>query len=276
MNSVTAALIRDTFREALARRVFWGLFALSTLMILFILFLLRIDIVEGAVSTVGIFGTSLSRRIWNPERLVNHAHAAVAAFLYTFGMLLALFASATLVPSMLEPGRIELLLSKPLSRPQLILGRYVGNLLVIAANITWLFAGVWVILGWKTHVWHTGFLYAILTTIAAYAVLLAVIVLVAVVWESAALATMIPVALVIMSPILAQRDTMEKLLSSDLSRLIWNVFYYVLPKIYEIGWITRRFTFGQPIQDWMPLWSSAAFGAATLMAGIWIFARRDF
>jgi ABC-type transport system involved in multi-copper enzyme maturation permease subunit len=276
VNSLTAALVRDTFREALARRVFWGLFALSTLMILFILFLLRIDIVEGAVSTVGIFGTPLNRRIWNPERLVNHAHAAVAAFLYTFGMLLALFASATLIPSALEPGRIELLLSKPVSRTHLILGRYLGNLLVVAVNVAWLFIGVWLVLGWKTHIWHRGFLYAIFTTIAAYAVLLTVIVLVSVVWESAALATMIPVALVIMSPILAQRDTMEKLLSSDLSRQIWNVFYYVLPKIYEIGWITRRFTFGQPVQDWMPLWSSAAFGAVTLAAGLWIFAKRDF
>jgi ABC-2 type transport system permease protein len=276
VNRLTLALIHDTFREALARRVFWGLFALSTAMILFILFLLRIDIVEGAVTTVGIFGTSLSRRIWNPERLVNHAHATVAAFLYTFGMLLALFASATLMPSVLEPGRIDLLLSKPISRPHLIIGRYIGNLLVVAVNIAWLFVGVWLILGWKTHIWHKGFLYAIFTTIAAYAVLLAVIVLVAVVWESAALATMIPVALVIMSPILAQRDTMQKLLSSDLSRQIWDVFYYVLPKIYEIGRITRNFTFAQPVPDWMPLWSSAAFGAVTLAAGIWIFAKRDF
>jgi ABC-type transport system involved in multi-copper enzyme maturation permease subunit len=274
--SLTTALIQDTFREALARRVFWGLFVLSTAMILFILFLLRIDVVEGAVSTVGIFGTSLSRRIWNPERLVNHAHAAVAAFLYTFGMLLALFASATLMPSMLEPGRIELLLSKPVSRPHLILGRYIGNLLVVSVNIGWLFTGVWLILGWKTRIWHTGFLWAIVTTIAAYAVLLAVIVLVSVVWESAALATMVPVALVIMSPILAQRETMEKLLSSDLSRRIWNVFYYVVPKIYEIGRITRRFTFGQPVDDWMPVWSSAAFGFTVLAAGIWIFAKRDF
>ena len=56
--SITAtwALIRDTFREALARKIFWGLFTLSTLMILFFLFLLKIDIVEGAVATISVFG----------------------------------------------------------------------------------------------------------------------------------------------------------------------------------------------------------------------------
>jgi len=39
---VTLALISDTFREALARKIFWVLFGLSTLLILFFLFLLRI------------------------------------------------------------------------------------------------------------------------------------------------------------------------------------------------------------------------------------------
>ena len=44
----TWAIVVDTFREAFARKVFWGLFALSTLIVLFMLFLIRIDIVEGA------------------------------------------------------------------------------------------------------------------------------------------------------------------------------------------------------------------------------------
>ena len=56
--SATWALIRDTFREAFARKIFWGLFGLSTVMILFFLFLLKIDIVEGAMATVSLFGRS--------------------------------------------------------------------------------------------------------------------------------------------------------------------------------------------------------------------------
>ena len=52
MLTITAALIRDTFREAFARKIFWGLFGLSTLMILFFLFIMKIDIVEGATATL--------------------------------------------------------------------------------------------------------------------------------------------------------------------------------------------------------------------------------
>ena len=113
---VTLALIRDTFREALARKIFWVLFGLSTLLILFFLFLLRIDLVAGATATVSLFGRQTGN---NPdvERLVRGVYGGIATFLYTWGMFLAVFASAGLVPSILEPGRIELLLSKPLESP---------------------------------------------------------------------------------------------------------------------------------------------------------------
>ncbi len=123
---VTLALIQDTFREALARKIFWVLFGLSTLMILFFLFIMRIDIVAGASATVSLFGQQ-TRDNPDANRLVRGVYGGIASFLYTFGMFLAVFASSGLVPSVLEPGRIELLLSKPLSRSHLLLGRYLGN-----------------------------------------------------------------------------------------------------------------------------------------------------
>src|ERR1700676_2104504 len=155
--SATLALIRDTFREALARKIFWGLFGLSTVMILFFLFLLKIDIVEGAMATVSLFGRS-SNRATDLEKLVRGVYGGIATYLYIWGMVIAVFASAGLVPSVLEPGRIELLLSKPISRTHILLGRYAGNVLVISCNVISLVLGVWLILGFKTGIWDSRFL----------------------------------------------------------------------------------------------------------------------
>jgi ABC-type transport system involved in multi-copper enzyme maturation permease subunit len=148
MLSTTVALVRDTFREAFARKIFWGLFGLSTLMILFFLFLLKIDLVEGAMATVSLFGRSTNRTT-DVDRLVRGVYGGIATFLYTWGMFLAVFASAGLIPSVLEPGRIELLLSKPVSRTHILLGRYLGNVLVVSCNVIFLVLGVWTILGVK-------------------------------------------------------------------------------------------------------------------------------
>src|ERR1700722_11040158 len=223
---VTIALIRDTFREALARKIFWVLFGLSTLLIVFFLFLLRIDIVAGASATVSLFGRDTGSNP-NVERLVRGVYGGIATFLYTWGMFLAVFASAGLVPSVLEPGRLELLLSKPLSRSHILLGRFAGNVLVVLLNTTYLVLGVWIILGVKTGIWSPVFLISIATTTFIFAVLLSVVVLIGVLFDSASLSTMVAVALMIISPILAQTNVMMRLLSSEWSRSLWRGLYYV-------------------------------------------------
>jgi ABC-2 type transport system permease protein len=272
---VTLALIRDTFREALARKIFWVLFGLSALLIVFFLFLLRIDIVAGATATVSLFGRQGPGDA-NVDRLVRGVYGGIATFLYTWGMFLAVFASAGLVPSVLEPGRIELLLSKPLSRTHILLGRFAGNVLVVFLNTSFLVLGVWTILGVKTGIWSPGFLIAIATTTFIFAVLLAVVVLIGVWLESAAAATMITVALMIISPILAQTSLMMRLLSSEWSRNLWRVLYYALPKVYEVGKMTLDAIQSRTFGGYTPIWTSAVFGAVMLGGALALFARRDF
>ena len=269
------ALIRDTFREAFARKIFWGLFGLSLLMVLFFLFLLKIDIVEGAVATVSLFGRTADR-MTDVDRLVRGVYGGIATFLYTWGMFLAVFASAGLIPSVMEPGRIELLVSKPVSRTHILLGRYAGNVLVVSCNVVFLVLGIWTILGVKTGIWSPMFLVSIATTIFIFAVLLAVVVLVGVLFDSAALSTMVTVALMIISPILAQTSMMMRLLSSEWSRSIWRTLYYALPKVYDLGKMTLDAIQSRTFSGFMPIWTSALFGAAVLSAALMIFSRRDF
>ena len=277
MMITTAALIRDTFREAFARKIFWGLFALSTLMILFFLFILKIDVVEGAIATVTLFGRPAGPRGGvDVDRVVRNVYGGIATFLYTWGMALSVFASAGLIPSVLEPGRIELLLSKPVSRLHILLGRFLGNVAVVACNVAYLVLGIWTIFGVKTGVWGPQFLWAIATTVFIFAVLLTVVVLVGVVFESAALATMVTIALGLVSPILAQTTTMVRLLSSELARDVWRALYHALPKVYDLGRLTLDLVRREPAGDLTPVFSSALFGAAALSLALYIFSRRDF
>jgi ABC-type transport system involved in multi-copper enzyme maturation permease subunit len=191
-------------------------------------------------------------------------------------MFLAVFASSGLIPSVLEPGRIELLLSKPVSRHHILLGRYVGNVLVVACNTTYLVLGVWLIFGFKTGIWSPGFLITIATTVFIFSVLLTVVVLMGVMFDSAALSTMVTVGLMIISPILAQKDTMMRLLSSEWSRQVWRGLYYALPKVFDMGNMTLNAIMNHSFTGWMPIWTSAVFGCAVLLRALWVFSKRDF
>jgi ABC-type transport system involved in multi-copper enzyme maturation permease subunit len=270
----TIALIRDTFREAFARRIFWGFAGCCTALLAFLVFIMRIDVVAGALATVSIFGRAMPTT--DVQGLVQQTQSVIAMAMYFFGMALAIFASAGLVAAVFEPGRIELLLSKPVSRTRLLLGRYAGNVLVVAANILYLTLGSWIIFGIKTGMWGAGYPVSSVFTIFVFSVLLAVIVLIGVLWESAAVAIMVTFGIVIVTLILAQRATIERLLSSEWSRDLVRILYYVLPKTSDIGVIIRHLILNEPVDSWMPVWSTALFGAAVLAAGILHFRRRSF
>jgi ABC-type transport system involved in multi-copper enzyme maturation permease subunit len=274
MSIASGALIRDTFREAFARKIFWGFFGCCTALLLFLVFIMRVDVVQGALATISIFGNSLPST--NVQNLVQQTQSVIAGVLYYAGMALAVFASAGLVSAVFEPGRIELLLSKPVSRTHLLLGRYVGNVLVVSANILYLVLVSWIIFGVKTGVWGAGFLLSSLCTIFIFCVLLAVIVLVGVLLDSSAVAIMVTFAIMIITPVLAQKATMERLLSAEWSRDVFRVLYYVLPKIWEVRGITQNLILNKPVESWMPIWSTAIFGIVVLGIGIWRFQKRTY
>ena len=269
------ALIADTFQEARARSLFWGLFSLSTLLILLFLFILQVDVAAGAVSALGV--PSAVRRVYSIQHFVNISYSWVGAGLYVFGTFLAIFASAGLVPSILEPGRIALLLSKPIGRTVLLMGRYVGNLLIVTLNTIYLVTGVWLIIAYKTNIWEHRFLIAIPIMIFVFAVLLCVVLLVGVVSESAALAVMVPVALSLLSALLAQHQFMIKLLDSELSRKLWMGLYWILPKVFDLGKELHYWILVDEPTDWVtPIWTSSVFGFVVLITSIIIFRKRDY
>jgi ABC-type transport system involved in multi-copper enzyme maturation permease subunit len=273
--SVIWALIADTFQEARARWLFWGLFALSTLLVLLLLLALQVDLTAGAISFMGVENTS--RRIYNIEKFVLVSYSWVSIILYVWGTFLAVFASSGLIPSVLEAGRVSLLLSKPVSRITLLMGRFLGNLLVVVLNHVYLVGSIWLILGWKTHIWSPRFLLAIPITVLIFAVLLCVVVFIGVLSESAALSVMVPIAIALLSAILAQRQFVLKLFDSEWARQLWTAFYWMIPKVYDLGNSMRQIIlFDRQADLWTPVWTSAVFGVAVLTGAVYLFQKRDF
>ncbi len=140
----------------------------------------------------------------------------------------------------------------------------------------YLVVSVWVILGIKTDIWTHQFLYSAGLTIFVFAVLLTIVLLIAVLSESAVLSTMVTFGVMIAGLIVAQKSTIERLLTSEWSRNVVRFLYYALPKVWDLGNIGRKLVTGVPIEDWMPVWSSALFGVVMLGAGLLVFSRRNY
>ncbi len=88
----------------------------------------------------------------------------------TAGLLLALVWTAGFLPTFLEPGAASVLLAKPISRRQLLLGKYLGVLTFVAFQIALFVLSTWLALGLRTRVWDMTYWWCIPLLLLQFAV----------------------------------------------------------------------------------------------------------
>ena len=280
-----AASVQEVFREAAARWVLIAYFALSSLFILIFAAGVNLDVVNGALAGVRLFGQTVDvgGHAVDVDKLVLGFESGFSAFLYLVGTFLALFATAHLVPRLQEKGTIDLYLSRPVGRVTLLLSRYAGGLLLAAANLLYLIGSMWLIVVWKTHVFHPRFLLSGLVILFAVATLLAFAFLIGVVTSSTGVSLMATYALFFLSAILVARERIAAAVSTETAANVIKGLYWILPKTAEIGQATVALVAGREAPErlanihYFPVYGSTAlFGAAALTLSAWIFSRKDF
>ncbi|MFQ5877560.1 MAG: ABC transporter permease subunit [Acidobacteriota bacterium] len=278
------AIVVETCRELVHRRALPVYFGIITLTHLFFLLALQTDVADGMIASLRVMGlqgrTSAGIRV---EEFVGGLQLAIAFVLFPLGILMSVFATASLVPRMLERGSIDLLLSKPVPRALLFASRCLGALLAAGSSLVYLVGGLGVILGVKTGVWNGGFFLAGLLMALYFACLLGFLALSGVVSRSTSVAVMVTAllflaGLVVRAP---HEGTRWPLLITSrawrfAARSVVETLYHVLPRTYDFGQMVTGLTLGREVVIWEPALSSALAGAGALAAATLYFARKDF
>jgi len=272
----TLGLIYLTFRELWSKKVVLGLFIISSLILIMVAFALNLDVVDGSLAGLRLFGQSPEGMgDLSLERLVFGVEAAVAGAAYWIGILLALFATAPLMVSLLKRGHIDLLLSKPISRPALFLSHVAGVWIAVAVLAVYLLGGVWAIMSIKTGVWNLSFLLSIGLVVVMFGVMYSTVALMGVWTESTALALIVSYGLIFASIVLAGYDAILDELGM-IGSTTFLAFYHILPNFAEVTTIVANLSQAESVESWYPLASSAVFGAVAYALATWWFIRRDF
>jgi len=272
------AVILYTLRESLAKKTFMAFFVVVTLVHLLFIFSVNVDVVSGGMAMVKLMGNDEQKEI-AVEKLrdgIIKIESGLAMAMYVGGIFLSIFATASLVPNMLEKGSVDLMLSRPFARWQLLLGRYLGALSIVAINVTYLIGGAWLILSIKTEFWHIPFLLSGVLIILVFGVLFAIMTFVGVTARNSGVAIIAAYLVIFFSPLLLARDQIYALLSQKIYQWLLDGIYYLTPRTTEVGNITRALVMGESIASWAPLFQSLAVGAGFLLAAIYVFEKKDF
>jgi len=255
-----------TLRESISKKVF----------IAFSIFVLLMLVGVFFAASLGL-GETLKQNPIGFDQMMILFKMGTANFVLSFGFLLSIFACASFIPSLLEKGTIDLFLSKPVSRAQLLFGKYLGGVLIFFIHIFVLICGIWLIAGIKYGHWDLSFLPLLLSSLFYFAILDAVLLLFGVLTKSSGISMMLAYLLMFVSPLLANRDKIFIFLQGkETLKSIIDGIYYVLPKLHEIQNIPKMLALNEGKIDPQILISSFLFLLVVMYSGFYLFEKNDY
>ena len=105
-------------------------------------------------------------------------------FVMSIGLLIAILVTANMIPDMLEPGSLNLLLSKPIFRWGLYVSKFIGGCVFIALCASYLFLGVWSWMGLALGVWDRAMLLSIPLYVLVFAIYFSISAMVGLLYRS--------------------------------------------------------------------------------------------
>ena len=112
-------------------------------------------------------------------------------FILSIGLFIAILVTANIIPETFEPGSLNLLLSKPISRWALYVAKFIGGCTLVAICSFYLFVGTWLWLGLGLGVWDRAFLWSIPLYILVFAIYFSVSAFIGMRYRSAIMAIVV-------------------------------------------------------------------------------------
>lgn len=266
----------DTFQESFRNKMFLFFFVVSSLVIGSIGLAMNMDVVNGVMKGVTFLGNEIRVPSFTVQQWVERLQAGIAMLIATIGLFLALMATSTLFPQMLQRGSIDLLLCRPIPRWRLISARFLGGASIMAFNAAYLFIGVWLVLGLKSEVWTRGFPLSTVFAIFAFVVLFSAVMVTSVITENGPAGLLAAYTLLMFSPVLAAHQQITPAFSKEIYRQVFRWLYWVVPKSAETIGAMRRLIMGQPLTIDTVVATSLAFALACYAVTMVYFTRKDY
>jgi Cu-processing system permease protein len=269
----------DLLREASSRKWFLALGIGITTALVVLGFALRLEVVDGALAATRLFGKTVNNDIRSVDVALRYVFRAAAYVLFYGGLAFGIVACADFGPSLLAPGRIEHLLSLPVRRYELLLGTFLGVLVLSMIGALYGAGGFTLIFAVKTGVWTVRPIAAALLASVTFAGIYWAMLTAAVALRSAALSAAVGVVLFGLGIVAGYRDKLDTFFEAGGAREAFEAVTFVLPRVSALADASADIAASATVK-WEVLASQmvglVAFGFAALSLGIHLFEQKDF
>lgn len=244
------ALIVDSFRESRDRKIFWVMLGFS---VLIAAAMSCIGFEQGKVNLLFGLKTFETDYFTGATGIKTDVIAALVVdgimdtALGGMGVLLSIIATASFFPTFLDRGAIDVVLSKPLPRWRLFLGRYVGGMVFIGVQATIFVALTFLVVGLRWGVWLPGYLLAIPLVVLLFSYLYCISALVAVLTRSTVAAVLLTMLAWMAFTGVQTVDDLFTVMFPEWreNRLVYegvHTLRWIVPKTQDITYLAKRWS----------------------------------
>lgn len=183
----TWALVLDAYRDLNSKKLFWITLVISSLIVLAFA---AIGINEQGVTLlhwqISDFGGSVTSDSIPPAMLYKtmFANFGIAFWLAWGASILALISTAGLIPSFVQGGAVELVLSKPITRVRLFLTKFACGLLFTTLQVSVFTFACFLVIGLRGKAWEPSVFLAIPLVVIFFSYLYSICALIGLVTRS--------------------------------------------------------------------------------------------
>lgn len=273
----------DILREALFSRYLLVLFGMISLGLIALALSLDLEVVDGALAAGKMFGGDLMNLSGGRPMLATEVmqpfFAGMAYGTFYFGTLFLIVAVADIAPRMLAPGRVELLLSLPIRRVEIVLGTYVGVLVIALLALVLAIGGGSAVLFMKAKIFTFAPLAGATAAFVGFMTLYALMLAVASFARSAALSAGAAFVLFVAGAATSDRAFILSLIKSGFTRDLVSVIVSPLPRLRVLADFGGDVAMKEAVK-WAELvpavGGSLALAAFCVLAASFIVQTRDY
>jgi ABC-type transport system involved in multi-copper enzyme maturation permease subunit len=271
-------LILATFRELFSKATLYVLLGISALILIGTLFSLSADYSDEGI-VLKVFGNPASPMavpLEQFEPLVFGMQMSLAKGLFFGMMLFGVFATAGIIPDSLEKGTVDLYLSKPIARWELLLGKFLGAVAVMFAAVLFFIGGLWLVFGAKVGIWNIQFLLSSLTMSFMFACIFTIVLFLGVLFRN----TAIPIIgcflyLAVIDNVLEGRETIFAFSQNKALHGTLDALYYALPQVSAMQKALTNQIMHQTM-EWKPFVQALLSSLAIFGVSAAVMHKRDF
>jgi ABC-type transport system involved in multi-copper enzyme maturation permease subunit len=176
------------------------------------------------------------------DQVINNLGAWLA-------ILVSIVITSFFIPNMLQKGTVDLLLVKPIRRPVLLIFKFLGGLLFIFLNTTFVIVGTWLAVGFRSGIWNLGILATIFINAYFFAILYSVSTLFGVLTRSSIVAILMTcltwaflagIGRLYEEFVIPRKDPSEMKPAERVFCSAVNGIHFVLPRTRDLDILTSR------------------------------------